>query len=1214
MVRHNQVLIVLILLFFLGVCIFSQDKQANDDKDKKLIEKILAVHQSKGEQGLRDFFKKKKDKISNQFIVQLSKLGLKERKKDWLGVCEIIAEEKGDEKTLADVLYQTGEYFRLTSDNKKADEYYEKAFPIYANINDVEGQGNVYLAKGGVYKLTGEYRKALEMFDKALPFYEKIKDFSGQGNVYFKKGVIHFNTGKTSRAIESYDKALASFKKINNPVGQGNVYKAKGDIYLYSSDYSKALELYDKALLLFNKAKHFLGVGHVYRSKGEMKYYTGNYPYALEMYDKALSFYEKVGYILGQGNVYWNKGNIYLLTKERRYAMESYDKALPLFEKANDPLGQGNVYKKKGDIYFWIGDNTGALEMYDKALIFFEKVGEPVSIGNLYRSKGYLYFIKCDYSKAMDMYDKALYNLKKANDSIGLANVYLFKGELFMRLGDNLKALGLLSRALDFYKKAKEPIGQAQVYKVKGEIYFKFGDFTKSNEIFDKALPLFFIVGHLSGIASVYHRKGDCYYTEGNNSKAKEFYEKALTLEQRIENPLGQGNVYLSLGNVYLKENNHKKAMEMYDKALHFYELTGDLGSQSYVYVSNVYVSKGYLWFKNGDYTKAIDQYNKALGIYREIGENESIAFTMHRKAKSIMKQEKIAESLSLLEKATYLLEKVRSQSPGAETKKTFLEFAYEDYEETTLFMLENKYYEKGFKYAELMRARVFLDQMIEGLVPLEKGLKPEIKENRDNLVSKLSILSKEIHKTDLKEEKKLQQLKEQYRKTENEFEELLIKIRLENPLYAAVRYPQPVSVQELQNNVLKKGEILLSYFISREKTYVFLISKKKFKLVSLEVNTERIKSYANRLLLAMRESRKEDMKMYGQLLYRGLIKPIEAKLKGNRHIIIIPDSHLEKIPFESFIIEEAKSGRPIFLLEKYRIKYIQSASLLSVLRKHYQRDRETNNFIGFGDPVYDYENFKQGQQEQGSMKTFATESTEVTESTFSHEETRSDTKEKSLSPVLSVSSVAIEDEIKEIFHSRYARVGGLMSRLQGSGEEVKAIARLFESKSQKSLIHLREQATEDNAKADNLKEFDYIHFACHGLINDDFQSLVLSQDIPGSKDDGYFTLNEIMNCDYNAKLVVLSACQTGSGKMERAEGVTGLTRAVMYAGTPAVVSSLWRVDDQATKELMVTFYRNILEKNLDKVEALRQAKLELLKSKKYSSPLFWSAFVMYGE
>ncbi len=83
---------------------------------------------------------------------------------------------------------------------------------------------------------------------------------------------------------------------------------------------------------------------------------------------------------------------------------------------------------------------------------------------------------------------------------------------------------------------------------------------------------------------------------------------------------------------------------------------------------------------------------------------------------------------------------------------------------------------------------------------------------------------------------------------------------------------------------------------------------------------------------------------------------------------------------------------------------------------------------------------------------------------------------------------------------------------------------------------------------------------------------------------------------------------------MYKGEGVTGLTRAVMYAGTPAVLASLWKVDDTATKELMVNFYRNMLEKDMDKTEALRQAKLELLKSPIYSSPLFWSAFVLYGE
>jgi CHAT domain-containing protein len=82
---------------------------------------------------------------------------------------------------------------------------------------------------------------------------------------------------------------------------------------------------------------------------------------------------------------------------------------------------------------------------------------------------------------------------------------------------------------------------------------------------------------------------------------------------------------------------------------------------------------------------------------------------------------------------------------------------------------------------------------------------------------------------------------------------------------------------------------------------------------------------------------------------------------------------------------------------------------------------------------------------------------------------------------------------------------------------------------------------------------------------------------------------------------------------MEKGEGVTDLTQAVMYAGAPAVVAILWNVEDISTKELMVKFYKYMLEEDLDKTEALRKAKLELIKIKKYSSPFFWSAFVMYG-
>jgi CHAT domain-containing protein/predicted negative regulator of RcsB-dependent stress response len=1008
-------ILVLSLIFTFAGYVLGQDRQRNNSTELK--EEILAVYKNKGEQGVRDFVKKQKDKISNNFIVHFAKAGRNERKEEWIKVCGIIAEEKKDEKTLADVLYQTGEYFRLIGDNKKAADWFDRALPIYLKLNDQVGQGNMYMSKGHISLRVGESLKALAMYNKAMSFFKKVGLLVGQGNVYKSKGHIYLIKGENSRALEMYDKALPFFEKVGDPLGQGNIFLRKGEIYFFRGDNSKAHEMYEKALPFFQKAKDLLGQGNIWKKKGDIYLRSGNNSKAQGLYDKALIFFKKARTLMGQGNVYKSKGDMYLRAGDKSKALEMYDKALPLFKKIGDPLGQGNVYQRMGQLYSINGKNQKALEQYDKALTFFKKARDPLGQGNIYRKKGDSYFLTGDNSKALEMYDKAM----------------------------------------PFYKKAEDPLGQGSVYHRKAEICFLIGDNLKSIELL-----------------------------------------------------------------------------------------------------------------------------NNALTLYNNAGAIEAQSVALHRKARVLEKMGKKAEVINLVEKEIANREKVRAQTAFPEMRRTFMEKVYKYYVETVILMLGFKVYNKAFKYAELIKARIFMEQMTEGVVKLEKGLAPELKIKRDNLLAKLSRLSKEMHKSARKKgKKKLLELKQKYQNAENEFEELLVKIRFSNPMYALVRYPQPVSVQDLQKGVLKKGEILVRYLVSPEKLYVFLVSKKRFRVVPLEIKKEEIDGITERYLLAIKANNSNDMRRFGGLLYEKLFEPLKKRLKKAKDIIIIPDGNLATIPFETLIIDKKESGCPVFLLEKYRFKYIQSASILSVLRKHYQRNRETNNFIGFGDPVYNYKKFKQ---------------------------------EKAMQAVLMKQNPKNGDEIREMYRSRYARAGGIMPRLQGSGEEVKAIATLFAKKSQKLAAHIRDKATEENAKVPDMKDFDYIHFACHGLLNDDFQCLVLSQDIPEAKDDGYFTLNEIMNCDYNAKLVVLSACQTGSGKMERAEGVTGLTRAVMYAGTPAVLASLWKVDDTATKELMVKFYKNMLEKNLDKAEALRQAKLELLKNKKYVSPLFWSAFVLYGE
>jgi CHAT domain-containing protein len=136
------------------------------------------------------------------------------------------------------------------------------------------------------------------------------------------------------------------------------------------------------------------------------------------------------------------------------------------------------------------------------------------------------------------------------------------------------------------------------------------------------------------------------------------------------------------------------------------------------------------------------------------------------------------------------------------------------------------------------------------------------------------------------------------------------------------------------------------------------------------------------------------------------------------------------------------------------------------------------------------------------------------------------------------------------------------------------------------------------------------IHLATHGLL-DDVRGLGSAIAMaPSGKDDGLLTAEEIFDMKLQASLVVLSACNTGEGRIT-GDGVIGLSRALISAGVPSVIVSLWAVPDAPTSELMQSFYQN-LQNNPDKAQALRQAMLTTMKT--HPQPRNWAAFTLIGE
>jgi CHAT domain-containing protein len=227
--------------------------------------------------------------------------------------------------------------------------------------------------------------------------------------------------------------------------------------------------------------------------------------------------------------------------------------------------------------------------------------------------------------------------------------------------------------------------------------------------------------------------------------------------------------------------------------------------------------------------------------------------------------------------------------------------------------------------------------------------------------------------------------------------------------------------------------------------------------------------------------------------------------------------------------------------------------------------------------------------------------------------------------PVFSASDSRLAQAVKTAAHSfdsvdaqRSAAESGVdgLVRLRFSRQEADEIARLAGDK--RNLKAVDFAANRATATDPRLGDYQIVHFATHGLINNqhpDLSGIVLSLvDEQGAAQNGFLRLYDIYNLKLNADLVVLSACQTALGKEIKGEGLVGLTRGFMYAGAPRVVATLWRIDDRASAAMMRRFYEAMLKDGLRPAAALRAAQLSMLRDRRWAASHFWAPFTLQGE
>jgi len=530
------------------------------------------------------------------------------------------------------------------------------------------------------------------------------------------------------------------------------------------------------------------------------------------------------------------------------------------------------------------------------------------------------------------------------------------------------------------------------------------------------------------------------------------------------------------------------------------------------------------------------------------------------------------------------------------------------------------EYASEAFRINEQSRARSLLDLLSETDAAITEGIPAELlkrkQENLDRQQDIADILTGvNVSTEELK--KKPSELDEELEKLQTEFEEIENQIRTASPRYASLTANKPLTLAEVQQNVLDDQTVLFEYALQTDDSYLFVASKSAvnlFKLpprsnvdkLAMDLRAQLIPSKLQRRLvgidvaeanrgLGIAATAPEDVAPFiaaSNALYKVILEPA-AGMIGEKRLMVVADGALNYVPFE-VLLKTADSGDFSslgYLIKTNEVIYAPSASVVGAIKQQRTKN-DSRAMLIIADPV------------------------------FNSNDARAQKKTAAAASDAEVRGLGIQSAVTDVGGSApapNAQMEGLpLMRLNGTRTEADQISKLAKTSGGQADVWLDLDANEDNLDARDISKYRVIHVATHGLLNAErpqFTGVVLS--LVGNKThDGFVRTDEVFNLRLGSPLVMLSACETGLGKEKRGEGVMGLTRAFMYAGAPTVGVSLWSVADKSTADLMTDFYRRLFSSTQGTTSsgALRGAQLAMISGKKYSAPFFWAPFVLVGD
>ncbi len=868
-------------------------------------------------------------------------------------------------------------------------------------------------------------------------------------------------------------------------------------------------------------------------------------------------------------------GKVYNELGEKQIALDYFLQSLSLSQELENPAQIAINLNNIAAVYDDLGEKLKALDYYEQSLLLSEELEEQIHRAITLNNIGKIYNDLGEKQKALDYYQQSLsFSQKLGNktaESVSFNNI----GYVYDSLDEKQKALDYYHQSLPLIRALGNKKLEGNIINNIGAIYDSLGDNPKALNFYHKSLPLRQETGDKSGEAITLNNLGKIYAELGETQKALDYFLQSLPLKQEVGNKLGLGITLNNIGAIYDNLGEREKALDYYQQSLIFSRKVQYKSLES-ITLNNI----GAVYDDLGEKQKALDDYQQSLSLSRQVGDKSMEALTLYNMADVYRDQGNLNNALECMKESIDIVEDLRNKIINTELKTSYFATFQEYYQFYIKLLMEshNQDTTKGdaalaLNISERSRARVLLELLKEAKIDIKKGITEELLQQEKNLQTKIEQVEQARIRiyTHNPNNRQIELIEKQRKKIFLEYAELQATIRSNSPIYAAITQPQPLTLEEIQETILDEDTVLLEYFLSKKKSFLWMVTPDTMNSYELPSSEEiGVKVGEFRREITNNDTSIKKVQNKSLLLSQIILAPVIDKI-GNKRLLIVADGSLQYIPFNALQNpNETEKYTPLILTNE--IITLPSISTIKFLRENQQiRPDQSKQIAVIADPVFTKNDDRLPQTPSQNLDD---------------EENLTNTEELGL------------------------------ERLKATRQEAEEIKKLIRQNEQIQVLDF--DANLNFVKNHDLDNYKIIHFATHGIANSnspELSGLVLSLfDDQGNPQAGFLKLNDIFNLKLNADLVVLSACQTGLGKQVKGEGLVGLTRGFMYAGTSRVVVSLWNIDDQGTSILMSRFYQLMLEEKLTISQSLRQAQIEIFQQENYKLPYYWAAFIIQGE